>query len=140
MSPSASWAAATALAGSPAVFASTMSYEQLETCAGYVQRMRAESPALVAEDRGNAELRQYYNAGNGTHGDKLAFNRRMDRYRQDVIALNRVRQAFAGQCAGRAVRLRDVEQLPEPARSAWRRGLDDIEVPYLGPSDGGATP
>lgn len=131
---------AAALACPLGASASTMSYAQLETCAGYAQRMRSESPALVAQDRGNAQLRAHYNAGNGTQDEKIAFNRRMAQYRQDVIALNRVRQAFAEQCAGHSVRQRDVERLPEPARSAWRRGLDDVEVPYLGPSDTAGTP
>lgn len=114
--------------------AAAMSYPQLEACAGYTQRMQTEAPALLAQDRRNAELRNYYNAGNGSQDDKLAFNQQMQKYRQDVIALNQVKEAFAQQCAGRNARMSDVEKLPDALRQAWRRGLDHVEVPYLGPS------
>lgn len=114
--------------------AEPMTYEQLKICAGYTQSLQTRAPALLAQDQENARLRDYYNAGNGRHEDKLAFNQHMAQYRAEVAELNRIKQAYTDDCLKCDVSPQDVERLPEPLRGSWRRGLADVQVPYLGPS------
>lgn len=132
-----------------------LSADELAECAALVQTLREESPPLNQQaaqfDKRRAALRQRYaqvreelesgaaDAGEGTrsqdrwaryNSDAAAFNEDIAEFRREVNELNKVKDEYDRNCAGRAYRRSDLEELPEDAREAMRAGTADIRVPY----------
>lgn len=63
--------------------------------------------------------------------ETLAFNAQVETYKDEVRAVNAVKQDYDRSCANRSYRRADLDAMPAQAREAMRRGLSDVQVPYL---------
>lgn len=157
------WLAACVVAGFAADHASAegppLSANELARCASQVQTLRGESAridqlskqhdqtrariaqrnaafqlenqALATDDlKGGLELRQRVQQHNA---ETSAFNAEIDKIREEITALNALRDDYDRHCARRSYRRADLDHLPEPARNAMRAGLAGVQVPYLDP-------
>lgn len=130
----------------------------LQQCANHALTLRTESARLLREnaalDVRRASINQRLDAlqteraalppddldrGLALHErnrqyqeDARVFNEDIDTYKQKVIALNEVRQTYDAECADRSYQRSDLEALPAAAQDAMRRGLSDVQVPFLG--------
>lgn len=64
-----------------------------------------------------------------------AFNQRMDTFRENVKALNRVKRDYHRRCHGRPYARSDLLTLPAAQQKAMQQGLSDVVVPFLAPAD-----
>lgn len=134
-----------------------LSTAALQACAAQVRQLRADAPALsrqIAEfetrraalNERSAALRRQANSQDRDdlraqldlqqrrreHNATLAaFNDEVAAQRQAIVALDRLKQDYARDCAARSYRREDFAALPPPAQAAMRAGLDDIVVPSL---------
>lgn len=147
------------LAGTAHAQAEPLSADALAQCAQQVRQLRGEAPRLLAR---NARLdaqresirrrqRAMTEAANAIGSDDLetgldyserrrvlneeakAFNAEIARIRDEIAAINIVKQQYAANCAQRSYRRSDFERLSPEAQAAMRAGLDGIEVPYIEP-------
>ena len=89
----------------------------------------AERAALDPDDL-NAGL-NYRQRLKQHQSETLAFNAQIEAYKDEVRSINTVKQDYDRNCANRSYRRADLEAMPESARNAMRRGLSDVQVPYL---------
>lgn len=138
---------------------SPMSREELAGCAERIQRLRAESPRLLARnaeldqrlehiqaerrrldaesaglDRGDFERGLAIRARREQLNDEArALNAEVFRLREDIQAISAVKAEYDRVCAGRPLDRRDTATLTESQQAALRAGLADIQVPFLAP-------
>ena len=62
-----------------------------------------------------------------------AFNAEIERIKDEIRAINVVKQQYAANCAQRSYRRSDFERLSPQAQAAMRAGMGGIEVPYTEP-------
>lgn len=77
--------------------------------------------------------RQQHNA------EATAFNAEMERFKQQVNALNVLKNDYDRSCSQRPFRRSELMALPEPQRRAMQTGLADIVVPYIDGPTGAYT-
>lgn len=148
-----------AAAQSPTPSPTPMTREELAGCAERIQRLRAESPRLLARnaeldqrleriqaerrrldaesaglDRGDFERGLAIRARREQLNDEArALNAEVFRLREDIQAIGAVKAEYDRVCAGRLLDRRDVATLTEAQQAALRAGLADIQVPFLAP-------
>ncbi|MGB0218980.1 MAG: hypothetical protein ACPGJF_06570 [Sinimarinibacterium flocculans] len=147
------------VAGSAWAQSEPLDADALARCAQQVQQLRSEAPRLLArnaqldEQRESIQQRQRalaaeakgigsedLNAGLGyserrraLNDEARAFNAEIERIRDEIRAINVVKQQYAANCAQRSYRRSDFERLSPQAQAAMRAGMDGIEVPYTEP-------
>ena len=151
-------AALTFVAGISLAAAETpLSAPELAQCAQRVQTLRSDAPRLNQQSvrleqrralinrRGDqlkasaAQLqRDDLQAGLELHtrrqqhnAEATAFNAEIAHFRQQVDALNLLKDDYDRSCAQRPFRRADLMALPAPQRQAMQMGLADIAVPYI---------
>lgn len=137
-----------------------LSLPELRRCAAQVQELRTESSRIMRQHARNEQRRETYNqrsealrneraslsaeelrAGldfhdrNQRHQDELkAFNTEIEQFKHEIIAVNVLKRNYEQTCASRPYRRSELDALPEAEREAMRRGLSDVQVPYLDPA------
>lgn len=143
-----------------------LSVPELRRCAAQVQELRAESGRILAQNARNDLRRDALNQRsealrserarlsaedlksglgfhdrNQRHRDELiAFNTEVEQLKRDIVAVDALKRDYQTGCASRPYRRSDLDALPETERNAMRRGLADVEVPYLDPAAASPTP
>jgi chromosome segregation ATPase len=133
--------------------------EALAQCAQQVQQLRSEAPRLLARNdeldvqRESIQQRQRALSAEaaGIGSDDLqagldyserrrllnqeasTFNAEIERIKDEIRAINVVKQQYAANCAQRSYRRSDFERLRPQAQAAMRAGMEGIEVPYTEP-------
>lgn len=132
---------------------------ELQACATRVKTLRGESPRLNARARKLDQrrqqlqtLRRSQHAGQGAdrkqalqrwghyNAKAATFNKDMAEFRKQVAQLNRVKQTYTRQCAGRPYGHADLQSLPADLRKAMLAGLAGVKVPYAQPSKPSGDP
>ncbi len=92
-------------------------------------KLQAEGDALPADDlRGHLALNERRKQHNE---ETVAFNAQIAQLKQQIGAVNVVRQQYDQNCSSRSYRRTDFNGLAPDAQQAMRAGLDDVRVPYL---------
>lgn len=133
--------------------------EALAQCAQQVRHLRSEAPRLLARNaqldvqRESIQQRQramtaeaqgigsedlkagldYSERRRVLNDEAKAFNLEIERIKNEIRAINAVKQQYAANCAQRSYRRSDFERLDPEAQAAMRAGLEGIEVPYTEP-------
>lgn len=102
------------------------------------EAINRRSAALDAEsaqlDRSNLDAGLELNARQQQHNaDANSFNGEIARIRDDITAINGIKDRYDRSCSERPYRRNDLAALPAAAQAAMRSGLADVEVPYLDP-------
>lgn len=131
----------------------------LARCADQMQTLRADSARLMQTNTEYEVRRNAYNertAALKTERDALkpddlaaglawkqsqqdhqaqlvSFNADVEKLKNDIRGLNKVKSEYDSNCAGRPYRKQDLDALPEAARNAMSAGLGGVQVPTLGP-------
>lgn len=100
------------------------------------EALNRRSAALEAEsaqlDRSNLDAGLELNARQKQHNAEAeSFNGEIARIRQDISAINGVKDNYDRNCSQRPYRRNDLATLPPAAQAAMRAGLADVAVPYL---------
>ena len=100
------------------------------------EAINRRSAALDAEsaqlDRSDLDAGLELNARQQKHNTEAnTFNGEIARIRDDIAAINGVKDRYDRNCSQRPYRRNDLAALPADAQAAMRAGLSDVEVPYL---------
>ena len=115
---------------------------QLQACAERAQQLRSEAARLNAQasdnDATRAMLADLREKGRNSSEALIRYNRNaedfnaaMADFRADVREVNKVKNAYDAECAGRSYRRSDFAALDADKQAAMRDGLGDVRVPVL---------
>ncbi|MES0874104.1 hypothetical protein [Sinimarinibacterium thermocellulolyticum] len=147
------------LAGAAHAQNEPLTAEALARCAQQVLHLRSEAPRLMARNaeldlqRESIQQRQraladeaksigvddlragldYTERRRALNDEARAFNAAIERIKDEIRAINLVKQRYDADCARRSYRRADFERLSPEAQAAMRAGLDGIVVPYTEP-------